>query len=316
MNDDKIKNKSLETIILTIVMSILITGIIYYFSILLVFLPIPFIIFGIKNDIISSIISMVSSLLLVGIILDPMIALVSILIFGPFTIANIYLIKKRTKPYRVVAYGAAIFFASLIVLYAILGVGGFNLVSQLQEIFNQALSLQMDVFEEMGLTSYERLERRDLIQTAYNTFFMMIPAIMFMSSLLISYSSYLLTTFGLRRLGINIINMPRFSRFRLPENFSMGALIMVVTTFILSIMEVEQGDSIYLNIMYILQFLLFIQGMAVVSHFLIRIKMRKFFRIITILIIILTPQLFQIISIIGVVDVIFDLRKIKKAKPL
>jgi uncharacterized protein YybS (DUF2232 family) len=315
LNNDRMNRRVLEGIILAIASSIYGIFSIYYSLPLLLILPVGFIILGIKHDLISSILSLITSLLIVGLVLETyMISLGCLLIFGPFIITNIYLISQRTKPTRVVIYSTAVFFVSLLVLIILLNLVGFELIPYIEAIFNQILSSQLEVFEEMGLTTYEILQTRDLIKAGYNALIMITPGTMFITSLIIGYISYVLTTWGLRKMEINIINLPRFSRLRLPDNFAIGALGMILTAFIISKLKVNYGDIIYLNVKLVVSFVIFVQGLSVVNYFLIKIKMKKFIRVFTYILILLTPLFSEIVSIVGVADILFDLRKIRKAR--
>lgn len=316
MNQENENKKSLDTVVLTGLMSVFMMFAIYYFQVLLIFFPAPFIIFGIKNDLPSSLMSLVTSLLLVGIVVGPSIGILYSLLFVPFVVVSLYLIKKRTRAIKVVLYSGVAFFISSLILYAILSYNGVDLVAQLQESFSLILSGQMDYLKEMGLTSYELLQRRDYLKTEYETFLLQIPSVMFASSLLVSYINYLLATFGLKKIGLSTLNMPMFSRFKLPDNFSIGALIMIATAFIMTGLNIAYAEALYLNIVVLLGLILLIQGLSVVNFFLIKIKTKKFLRVITYFLILFTPQLYSAISILGALDVIFDLRKIRRAKTL
>ncbi|MDR7869790.1 MAG: YybS family protein [Tissierellaceae bacterium] len=314
MNENKTNMSSYESIILAIIMSIYIAFSIYYFPPLLMITPVPFIIYGIKTDLKSALLSLVATLLTIGIIFEPLSSLLLFLVYGPFIAMNIYLIHKRYKAIKVVLYSASILFVSITLLFGLLKIGGYDLVSQLEENFSQTLSVQMDMLKEMGFTSYELLETRDSLRSNFETVLMIFPSVIFISIYIGSYINYLLTTFGLRKTGISILNLPSFSRFRLPDNFTTGSLIMILTGFFMRWMNISYADSIYVNIMILLGVTLFIQGFSVIHYFLLKIKTKKFLRVLTYIILIFSPHIFSGISILGGVDVIFDLRKFKRAK--
>lgn len=275
MNQDKENKKSLENVVLTAIMSVFMMFSIYYFEVLLLLFPIPFIIFGVKNDIPSSLLSLVTTLLIVGVVLDPTIGLLYFLLFAPFIFVSMVLIRKRTKATKVVLFSGVVFFVSSLITYGILSLNGVDFVAQLEEQLSLMLSGQMDYLKEMGLTSYELLERRDYLKSEYEKILLLIPSVMLFSSLTLSYINYLLTTKGLNKFGVSISNMPRFSKFRLPDNFSIGALVMIGTAFFLTSMSIDYADALYVNIMVLLGLILFIQGMSVVNFFLIKIKTKK-----------------------------------------
>lgn len=314
MNEEKPYNKSLESIILTIIMCIYTIFSIQIMPILLFLLPIPFIIFGIKYDLITSLLSLITTFLVFGIISDPRLAMIYFLLFTPFIFLSIYLIKKRMSPNKVVFYSSLILFVSIFLIIGILNISGFDFVKEIEKGFSQALSSQLEILKDMGFTSYELLERRDSLKSDYDTFILIIPSTLLVLSILVSYISYLLTTIGLRKLGISILNLNRFSRFRLPDNFVLGATTMIVTVFVLTKLNIGYMDTIYVNIMVLLGLVVFVQGLSVINFLLIKIKMKKIMRVIIYLIIFFTPQFFSSISILGGIDIIFDIRKIKKSR--
>lgn len=314
MNQGKDNRKSLESVVLIGIMSIFFMFSIYYFEALLFLLPIPFVIFGVKNGLFSSLLSLVTTLLIVGIILNPITSLSYFLLFAPFIVLSIYLIRKRTRASQVVVYGAVALFISILILFGILNLSGVDLISELEEQFSLILSGQMDYLKDMGLTTYELLQTRDSLKSEYERMLMLIPSVMLITSYLISYINYQLITLGLKKIGIRILYLPKFSRFRLPDNFTIGALVMALTTFFIRMMNISYADTLYVNIIVLLGSVLFLQGLAIVSFFLIKIKTKKFLRLITYLIIFFTPQIFSAMALLGGIDIIFDVRKIKGAK--
>lgn len=316
MNQEKDKRKSLEGIILTSIMTVFFMFSIYYFEALLFLFPIGFIAFGVKNDLLTSFLSLVTTLLIVGLMLNPTVSLVYFLLFVPFIVLSIYLIKRRTRANQVVAYGAIVLFTSVLILFGILNSSGVDIVSYLQEQFSLILSGQMDYFKDMGLTTYELLQTRDSLKTEYGRILMLMPSVMLITIYILSYINYQLVTLGLRRIGIIILKLPMFSRFRLPNNFTIGALVMLVTSFFITMMGISYADALYVNIIVLLGSVLFLQGLAVINFILIKIKTKKFFRLVTYLIIIFTPQIFSAMALFGGIDIIFDVRKIKGSKSI
>lgn len=315
MRESKTNFESFESIILAIIMSVFILFSIYFFTILLFIVPVPFIIYGIKSDLKSGLLSLLASLLTVGIILEPTMSLLLLLIYGPFTGLNIYLIQKRYSALKVVAYSATLLFLSSMILYGIMNMRGLDIITQLKENFSQSLVLQMDLLEEAGLTTHELLIQRDTLRSTFETVLMIIPAISIISMSIWSYINYSLTRLGLNKIGISIITLPRFYRFRLPDNFAIGTLVMVLTAFIIRWMNIPYADSVYLNIIVLIGAILFVQGLAVIEHFLlIRIKAKRIIKVLAYIIIFMSPRFFFGISILGTLDLIFDLRKIRRAK--
>lgn len=316
MNGNEANKKIIECVILTIIMSMTIVFSLYFFPILILILPAPFIIYGIKHDLISSITSLIISFVIVSIFTSIGISLSYLLLLGPVIIINIYHIKRRVSPNKVILYSAVAFFTSNLILFALQSLSGANLILELKEGFRQTLAAQMEIFKEMGLTSYELLERREAIKSQYQTLLLIIPSMMLLTSVIISSIYYRLTVHGLRKIGIGILNIPRFSKFSLPDNFVAGSLFMLISAFIISWLDIPLATPIYVNIIVLLVFVLFIQGLSVIDHLLNKIRMKRFIKIISYFIIFLTPQIYNLISILGGIDVLLDLRKIRGSKSI
>lgn len=311
MNDYKTKLESQESVILAIVMSIVVYFSMNFFSGILFLVPVPFIIYGVKSNLKSAVLSLIASLLIIGIILDPSISIALFLIYAPYISISIYLIRKNYKAIKVIIYSALVLFICMMIIYAALSIQGVDLISQLREGISQTISAQMEILSESGLTTFELLKERDFLRARYDIILMIIPSTMIISMFIWSYINYLLTSMGSERIGINIASLAKFSRFRLPNNYAIGTLVMIITAFIIRWMNISYADSIFINIIIIVGGLLFIEGLSVISYLLQRLRMKKFMRVITYVFIFLTPQTLPVITILGGMDVIFDFKKVK-----
>lgn len=91
----------------------------------------------------------------------------------------------------------------------------------------------------------------------------------------------------------------------------LGISTIFIGVFLLKIIKIFYYETIFINILVLLFFLFFIEGLSVVSFFIGKIRMGKLGKIIFIFLIILSLPLSIIVSTIGLLDVIFDFRKIK-----
>jgi len=131
-------------------------------------------------------------------------------------------------------------------------------------------------------------------------------------SLIMTYINYLISVLILRKLGYGIVYIPRFSRFKLPNNILLGVGIMFLGTFLLKIFKLSYYETIFMNITLLASFVFFVQGLAVIDYKLKEKKRNLFLRLIVILFFILVLPLGTYIAFLGVLDVIFDFRKIRK----
>lgn len=314
-DDNKFVRSLIETIGLIGIMILFTIFGIHYMPIILFLFPVAFVIIAVKNGIVQSILSMIITLIIISILVSQEWGIYLFISFVPITLVLTQTIKKRRKSIEVLGYSSIAFFlSSLLILGIVNTTNGMSFVSQLEEVFKQILSIQIDVFKDRGLTSYEILKIRDYFEEFYKSFILIIPTLLLVSSLIVSYINYSLSVLGLRKLGIGIITIPRFSKFKLPSNFIPGTLVMFIALFIIKKLNFPYYDNIVLNLGSLIALAFYIQGLAIVDFYLIKLKTKFMFRLIFLTFTILMAPLMTIIPIIGLIDLLFDFRKIGRYK--
>ncbi len=288
----------------------------YFFPLLLLILPVGFVILGVRNGYVEGIISLMTICTIVAYLADPMTALYLFILFAPIIIAMIYTIKSRKSAMEVLLYSTIALFASVIIVYSLISFREGNILVSMEEIFKESLALRLQALKDMGLSSYEILENKNFLQDSYKYMLLIAPATMLVSSLAISYINYSISIMGLKKVGIETVNIPKFSRFRLPNNIAIGIIVMFLTSFIAKQLNFDYFDTIVVNITVLIGFMFLIQGLSIIDFFLIKMKVRKFFRIFFLLLTILIAPLITIVSTLGLIDVIFDLRKLRRKESL
>lgn len=311
MDNEKMGNV-LQIVGIVLGMSLLTVVALFFFPLLLIIFPVAFIVVGIKNGIVEGVISLMTTCTILAYIIDPMIALYLFLGFAPITITIIYTTKNRKNTMEVLLYSTIVFFASILLLFALVNVREGDLLIQFEAIFKEGLSLRIEALREMGFTSYEILEDKNFLEEQFREILLIAPANLLLLSFVVSYINYALSIVGLRKVGINIVNTPKFSRFRLPNNISLGIIVMFITTFIAKQLNFIYFDVIVKNLVVLLGFMLLIQGLSIIDFFLIKIKVKKLFRFLFILLTVIIAPLITVVSMLGLIDVIFDFRKLRQ----
>ena len=313
-NNDKIKKSIIESIIVIFIMVSYIGYGINFLPLLILFTSILFVVLGVRNGININIISIFIVSLIVSVLLGVVSGVSLILIVAPLSIALNYCIKTRKTTMETILISTGTFFISFLASMFLEGkVSGFNTVKQIEEIFMQMLSMQIGIYKEMGMTNYELLQIRELLEDNYKTIIILIPSLLVIFSLIVSYANLFLSSVVLRRMGFGITGKQKFSRFKLPANIVPGIGVLFLTAFIFKKMELGYNEAFLLNLTFLTIFAFFIQGLAVIDFVLIKAKMKLFYRILILSInIIFIPMS----TIIGLLDTIFDLRKLRKQKSL
>lgn len=310
--DNKNMGNLLRTLGIVLGMSLFTIVVLIFFPPLIIVFPVMFIIVGIKNGMVEGIISLMTTCTILAYIIDPIMALYLFLAFGPIIITIIYTTKKRKSTMEVLLYSTIVLFTSILLVVALVNVKEGNILMEFEDIFKQSLSLRLESLKELGLTSYEISEDKNYLENEFNKMILIAPAVLLLMSLIVSYINYAISIKGLKRVGINIVNIPKFSRFRLPNNIGLGTIVMFITIFIAKQLNFIYFDAILQNIVVLLGFMLLIQGLSIIDFFLIKIKVKTFFRIIFITLTLIIAPLITLVSMLGLIDVIFDFRKLRQ----
>ena len=316
MNDEnQYKNNLIETIGIVIFMFVYALLGIHYLPLNLIFFPVGFIYIGIKKGIVQSIVSMLVVSIFIGLTVDILSGALLFVLFIPVSLFIISGIKSRKRPIEILAYSTGIFFISAIFFYGYAqNIAGVSIVSQMEESFKQVLSMQVDIFKETGLTEYEILKAKNLLESGYKYMLWIFPTIIAIISMFISYSNYYLSVVLLRRSGIGIVSIPRFSKFRLPNNIMPGIIVMFLGVYLYKGLNFQHYDTVFLNVIVLIWSMFVIQGLSVIDFYLIKINLKLFLRIILIMLMVIIAPLGTLISLIGLSDVIFDFRRLRKHK--
>lgn len=315
MNNDKMGN-ILQIAGVALGMSLFAVASLLFFPLLLLVFPVMFIIVGIKNGMVEGIISLMTTCTILAYIIDPMIALYLFVVFVPITITIIYTTKKRKNAMEVLLYSTIVLFASVLLLFSLINIREGNFFMQIEETFKEGLYLRIESLKEMGFSSYEILEDKNFIESAFKEMLLIAPATLLFLSLIASYINYSLSILGLKKVGINIINTPKFSRFRLPNNIALGTIVMFITTLIAKQLGFIYFDTIVVNLTVLMGFMLLVQGLSIIDYILIKVKVKTFFRILFIVLTIVIAPLITAVSMVGLIDVIFDFRKLRRKESL
>ncbi len=307
-------SKIFETILVIGIGTILMIIGMYYLPFIIFLYPIPFIILGIKYGINYNIMSLIISTFFIGLMADKVSGIFIFLAFTPLSISLNYTIKNRKKTFETLTISTLVLLASFLLVLSIMGdMTGVSIINQLEEFFTQILNTQTETLKGMELSQYDFLKLKYLLENFYDYVLLIIPSIVMIFSLVTAYLNYLISCLLLRNLGYGITSIPKFSKFKLPNNILVGTGIMFLGAFLIKSLKLFYYETIFLNVTVLASFIFFTQGLAVIDHKLINKKVRGIPRILIIifLIIVLLP-LGWVISFIGVLDAIFDFRKIRK----
>ena len=257
LKDNKETNNILEAVLLVLAMSLFGLFSVYTIPYLLILYPAGFIIFSLRRDIFLSELAMVASLLIMSLVVGGTYSMILLIMYLPFTLCLSYMMKNRRKSLEILGLSTVVFFISILIILSLVDSTGIGFVAQLEDSFKGIIEVQINMFKDMDLSNYEIAETKDLLESAYKYILLIIPTILLIVSLVISYLNYLLSSVGLNKIGIKVNNIPRFSRFRLPSNIMPGVLVMFLVTYIAGKLNFQYIDTITINLVALLGFMFF-----------------------------------------------------------
>lgn len=299
--DDKTKRIT-ETAIITALMTILVILGLFVMPIAIILFPVPYIILGVRHNVKYGLISIFGSGILLTILVDISVGIFIMLMLGFLSVGLSYMIKKKFKTYQIITGGIIISIVSIVITINVIAyITGVSVVGQVESYFAEMIK----VAQQVGLPNSQTEILKNRIETAKLT----IPSTMIIFSIFNTYINYWVSVAILRRLGHNISKIPKFKYFRLPGNVVTGSLVIVLCTSFIWYMQIFYYKTIAINVMSLLMFIFFMQGISVIIYLLDKTKLNK---VLKFFIIIFAMLYVPIISLVGFIDAIFDLRKLKR----
>lgn len=312
--ESKIKSSILESIVVICIMSIYIVYGASYLPLLILFIPVPFVVLGIRNGIKTNIVSLLITFLIVQVLLSSTSGATLLMAFGPLSFVLNYCIKSRKTKTETIIMSAVSFLIPLIALILLGGqIANVDFIKQAEVMLNQYLELQVEALESMGLSKLEILNTTNLLENLYGELLVLIPSFIGLFSLFAAFINYTFSAFVARKLGYGVVAKGSFSRFKLPNNIIPGIALMMLTGFIFRILKVNYHEAFLLNITFLVSTIFLIQGFAVIDYFFKKKGFKFLLRLlILVFIFIFIPIGGIILFLLGVFDSVFDMRKLRR----
>ena len=192
-----------------------------------------------------------------------------------------------------------------------------NILEEFTSVMKTQLSTQISAIQESvsSLASVSNITEESIIQTVLN----IMPLILFSRSIMLSILTYFLAIYTLKKIRKNDLKEKlmqiKFSRFYLPGNAVLTSFVLYILIMLLEILKTPlYTDLILMNLELIFYILFFIQGVSVAVFF--GKKWLKSGQIIkfTMGVIAILVLGIMSISILGMIDTIFDFRRVKNCE--
>lgn len=283
-----------------------------FLNMLLMFLPAPFIIIGAKNGLKYSILSLVAASIMIGTFTDPLRALLFLVTTGLPSVLIGYMIQRKNSFNLIIFAGSIASIVGMIINFALMPkIFGFGPLEALEDTFVQAKEMYKGFSGIPGVDPAQLDQMVNVLDQMKNLALLVFPSSIVIASVVTTYVNYIVSGSILRRIGFSIQKPNKLSYFRLPANFMMGSLVIVVLTYLVNRFNIVNSVALNFNMMLLFQEIFTLQGLAVASFFLQKNNLGNGLRRTILVFIYLIPITKGFSFFIGLFDVVLNIRKLE-----
>lgn len=309
--NDKTKAITETALTTTLMVAFALIGL-YIIPTVIIFYPIPFIVIGVRHGTKYNILAIVASTLIVTMLTNIIIGIILLTSFGFLAISFAYMLKRKYTPSQIMILNCGLALISMLLSITLFDIiSGTSFIAQIEFSLNSFFALDLEKINTMGLSNYEISQFKDLLEITKDNMILLIPFSIMVSSVLTTYIVYWGSAAILRRFGYTNIKRPKLKLFNLPRNAILGSLVMILGSMIIKSLNLFYYETIFKNIKALILFVFFLQGFSVFVYFIDKLKFNKIVKVILIAMAVINLPL---VALVGFIDVIFDLRKLRRAK--
>lgn len=277
-------------------------------SLFTVIWPVPFIILGAKRGLRYCFLSIIISTTLTFFIINQVAAITLFFTFALTAIAMAYSMKNRYSAVKTLAIGmVGWLLSSVMVIYIFSTIIEVNLVNEIKESIRVFLEYNINA---LGLGE----QGEDYVRLFYDAYLLIIPSVMFLFSLFVSFVNLILSTVILNRLGVKVDTLPSFDHWRMPDNVNIGIIVLMVMTYLLKLMNIPYYETVMSNLIVIFTIGFLIQGVAIVAFWLKKLRVKQVLIFIIVGIMMVAGFFVIPLVILGMLDVAIDIRKLRRRR--
>ena len=275
------------------------------------FCAVPFVILTVRHGIGKSLLALTVSFFLLSMFMGPILSARIAITLNICGVMLGYCIEKNFSTVKsfIATFMTAIFAQSL-AIYILMAAMGINFteteLSMLRESFQESFAL----YESMGVDEAQLAEMKNQVEPIINLISYLMPTIIILMALLNTVACYLTSKWIFIKLRFKFIEpLPKFSAWRFPIFFLYLAAFAAIGLYWSTTRNLNLLYIVSVNSMIFATAIGFLQGLAVLTCAADKYNVSKFVRRLLFVVIILNGLFLQIVSFIGLLDMIFDYRK-------
>jgi len=285
-----------------------------FFSLLGMLWPTPIIIMGFRNGLKVSFISAVVAAIIVAIFTEPFSGLYMFMVFGIAGIVMGYLMHRKVSPaLNITVSGLILAVCSVFGIlfgFFLVGQSATQAVEQMMNIMSQSIDSAASLYKSMGIPEEQLNSTIAMMKESLSAIQYVIPTLFLLSGMFFSFVNYKFVKLVLKRMKYEIADVKPFALWRVPDNFSIGMLIILLLSIAASYFGIPNIQTVQINIIYIIKWVFTIIGLSVAYFFLDKYRISKALKIV--IMFFLFTSLSNYLAIAGLVETVFDFRKLNK----
>ncbi len=246
-----------------------------------------------------------------------LISLIFLLVAGIPALAMGVLIKKDTKAWPTIILSTTLLLGCLLLLIVILEqVGQLNFSLEMQRILRDSLDKAYQFYKNRGVSAEELSLIKRNSWRLLGILDIIWPSLLVISIWFAVYIDYLMTNKLLHRFGLTARSLPVLRQWQCPDWLVWGFIVpsgLLVSDKILKVSQQHWLDSGLWNILVVVGFAYFIQGLGIASYYFHKAKAGKLPQGLFYLLVVLNRDLWFVIALFGLLDLWVNFRKINKA---
>ena len=282
----------------------LMTAYVPMLSILSMAVPVPYAIIGTLTDNKYSILSLIATFFILIFTVNPLYS-VSVCIMS--IVPGIFIgsaIRNNRKEDDFNKFDP-IYIGTIVTMICVIVLDDF------MNILKESINVQVAIMENAGMSLKEGFNTSDIVNYINN----MLPAILFLQGMIVTFIIYALETFVLRRIRVVNLRLPKFIDFYLPGNAVTASFTIYILVLFMDLIKVNlYTDLIMLNLQLVFNFMFMLQGISVSIYYLKKWIRGGSLKMIFMSLLILSVFGFMGISFVGMLDSIIDFRRVRSYK--
>lgn len=231
------------------------------------------------------------------------------LMFSSVGVVLGYLLKKERSKGEILLTSTFLYLIHIVLIYLLAkAMFEIDVVKQMTSSITDAIEQSKTIYSDLGVKYNEK--SLESLSTAIELIPTLLPTLLLATSFVIAFLTQLLTFPIVKRFGYKIPKFKPFREFKLPVGFMWFFLIIML----ISVFKLNKDGFLYtavINLTYVFQVLLIIQGFAAIFYFSHIRKLSKAVPIIVLVASLIIQPLMIIVMLIGIVSIGFFNRRKK-----